>query len=106
MTPDQVERRYEQAVQQLHQLVYWRNEYLRELDAMCCLPMQTKPSEGYVMEFDVRRASQLLDRISLQNVQIVRAVETVNRYASAVGRNRLEWRSQPQAASCKVGAEA
>ncbi len=102
MTPDQMERRYEQAVQQLHQLVYWRNEYLRELNAMCCLPMQTKPSEGYVVEFDVKRASQLLDRISLQNVQIARAMETVNRYARVVGRERLEWR--PQARNCPVGA--
>jgi hypothetical protein len=95
MNPDPMERRYEQARQQLDQVLYWRNEYLQQLQALCSMSMQTRSSGGMVLDFDVRQAAQLLDRIALQNIQIARAVEAVNRYACMQGQRRLEWRSQP-----------
>ncbi len=105
MDPDQMARRYKQAMEQLNQLLYWRGEYLQELEALCSRARKTHSSSGYVVDFDVRHAAQLLDRIALQNVQITRAIESVNRYACLNGQHGLEWQSQPKGRGYGVPSE-
>jgi hypothetical protein len=98
------EKRYEDALQQLSDLVEQRDQALLQLDTMASLPLSISPRSGNVAEFDLDTAQMLLDRVHTQTERIRTAMEMLNRYAEQCSRPEVRWLKMP--ASRKRGFAA
>ena len=84
---------YDEAWQQLFDLVARRSALLRNLDTMAKLAMEMTPAAGMVIEFDVTRAEELLAQIENVTDEITGAMQRVNSFAEQCGAPSVKWQN-------------
>ncbi len=86
---------YDEAWQQLYDLVVKRSALLRSLDIMAKMAMEMSPAAGMVIEFDVTRAEELLEQIEQITGEISGAIQRVNSFAEQCGAPSVKWQNIP-----------
>ncbi len=84
---------YDEAWQQLYDLVARRSVLLRSLDMMARMAMDMTPAAGMVIEFDVSRAEELLAQIEQITDEITGAIQRVNSFAEQCGAPSVKWQN-------------
>jgi hypothetical protein len=84
---------YDEAWQQLFDLVARRSALLRSLDVMAKMAMEGIPAAGMVIEFDVSRAEELLAQIERVTDEITGAIQRVNSFAEQCGAPSVKWQN-------------
>ncbi len=84
---------YDEAWQQLYDLVVKRSALLRSLDIMAKMAMEMSPAAGMVIEFDVTRAEELLGQIEHITGEISGAIQRVNSFAEQCGAPSVKWQN-------------
>ena len=84
---------YDEAWNQLYDLVASRNSLLRALDTMSRLAMDVTPASGLVIEFEVTRAEELVAKIEQLTAEISAGIREVNSLAERCGAPSIQWRN-------------
>jgi hypothetical protein len=84
---------YDDAWNQLFDLVASRNALLRALEAMSRLAMDVTPASGMVIEFEVTRAEELVARIEQLTGEISAGIQEVNILAEHCGAPSIKWQN-------------
>ncbi len=86
---------YDEAWQQLFNMVAKRSTLLRNLDMMAKLAMDMTPATGMVIEFDVSRAEEILRQIEAMTDEISGGIQRVNSFAEQCGAPSIKWQNLP-----------
>ncbi len=84
---------YDEAWNQLFDLVASRNALLRSLYTMSRLAMDVTPASGMVIEFEVTRAEELVAKIEQLTAAISAGIREVNSLAERCGAPSVQWQS-------------
>lgn len=84
---------YDDAWNQLFDLVASRNALLRVLETMSRLAMDVTPASGMVIEFEVTRAEELVARIEQLTGEISAGIQEVNILAEQCGAPSIKWQN-------------
>ncbi len=84
---------YDEAWNQLFDLVTSRNALLRTLETMSRMAMEITPASGLVIEFDVSRAEEIVARIEQITAEISAAIQEVNNLAEQCGAPSVKWQN-------------
>ncbi len=91
-----LEAKYQRALQRLSELVLQRDRCLLQLDTLASLPLSISPRAGHVAEFDMNAARELLNDVQRQSHMIEIAVDAVNEAAQAAGHQQVVWLKMPR----------
>ncbi|HEX8991460.1 MAG TPA: hypothetical protein VF784_07250 [Anaerolineales bacterium] len=84
---------YDEAWNQLFDLVASRNALLRALNTMSRLAMEVTPASGMVIEFEVTRAEELIVKIEQLTGEISAGIREVNTLAERCGAPSVQWQN-------------
>ncbi len=84
---------YDEAWNELLELVASRNALLRMLETMSRMAMGVTPASGIIIEFDVTRAEQIVARIEELTAEISYGIQEVNSLAEQCGAPSVKWQN-------------
>ncbi len=84
---------YDEAWHRLFDLVSSRNALLRTLETMTRLAMDMTPASGFVIEFDVSRAEEIMAGIERLTGEISASMQEVNSLAEQCGAPSIKWQN-------------
>ncbi len=96
MATNDLEAKYQRALQRLSELVQERDRCLLQLDTLASLPLSISPRAGHVADFDMGTARDLLNDIQRQGHMIEIAVDAVNEVAQQAGHPQVIWLRMPR----------